>query len=144
METVLDTIERDGVEQLVDMLDDAELRTEISRAIHDAVLTYMQKPVSEILSNVELKRDPDAPRRLAQTTAPLMWDWINAELPSLIQRLDVQAMVERKVMAFSVDRVEEILRSVINNELRLIIIIGYCLGAVVGVVTFGISKVIGL
>ena len=39
----------------------------------------------------------------------------------LVQRLDVQAMVERKVMAFSVERVEEILRSVIDNELRMII-----------------------
>lgn len=144
METVLDTIETDGVEQLVVMLDDAEIREEIARSIHDAILTYLQKPISEILANVELTRDPDAPARLAHTTAPLMWEWINNQLPSLVQRLDVQGMVERKVMAFSTDRVEEILRSVIDNELRLIITIGYVLGALVGVMTFGLSKLIGL
>ncbi len=54
----------------------------------------------------------------------------------LVQRLDVQAMVERKVMAFSVDRVEEILRSVIDNELRMIIITGYVLGGIIGLGTF--------
>jgi uncharacterized membrane protein YheB (UPF0754 family) len=53
-------------------------------------------------------------------------------------------MVERKVMAFSVDRMEEILRSVIDRELKLIITIGYVLGGVVGVGTFALSRLIGL
>ncbi len=53
-------------------------------------------------------------------------------------------MVERKVMAFSVDRVEEILRSVIQNELNLIITTGFVLGGLIGVCTFGLSKLIGL
>ena len=43
-----------------------------------------------------------------------------------------------------VDRVEEILRSVIDNELKLIIITGYVLGGLIGMVTFGISRLIGL
>ena len=144
MESVLDAIETDGVEQLVVMLDDAEIREEISRTIHSAILTYLQKPISEILGNVEMTRGADAPEKLAATLAPLMWDWINAQLPSLVARLDVQGMVERKVMAFSVDRVEEILKTVIGNELRLIITIGYVLGAVVGVCTFGLSKLLGI
>jgi len=62
----------------------------------------------------------------------------------LIKTLDVQAMSERKVMAFSVDRVEEILRSVIDNELRLIIITGYVLGGLIGLGTFGVSRLLGL
>lgn len=144
MDSVLDAIETDGVEQLVVMLDDAEIRDEISRSIHDAILAYLQKPISEILGNVEMTRGPDAPEKLASTLAPLMWDWINAQLPSLVQRLDVQGMVERKVMAFSVERVEEILKTVIGSELKLIITIGYLLGALVGVFTFGLSKLIGL
>lgn len=143
-EAVLDSIETDGVEQLVTLLDDAEIREEISRTIHDAILAYLQKPISDILANVEATKDPQAAVKLAHATAPAIWEWIHMQLPSLVQRLDVQAMVERKVMQFSVDRVEEILRSVINRELQLIITIGYCLGALVGVMTFGISKLIGL
>jgi uncharacterized membrane protein YheB (UPF0754 family) len=143
-EAVLDSIETDGVEQLVTLLDDAEIREEISRTIHDAILAYLQKPISDILANVKATQDPEAAVKLAHATAPAIWEWIHMQLPSLVQRLDVQAMVERKVMQFSVDRVEEILRSVINRELQLIITIGYCLGALVGVMTFGISKLIGL
>lgn len=144
-EAALDAIETDGVEQLVVLLDEPMIREEITNAIHDALLTYLQKPISEIIGDVASSiKDPDAGRKLAHSTAPHIWEWIHAQLPVLVQRLDVQAMVERKVMAFSVDRVEEILRSVIDNELRMIIITGYVLGGLIGLGTFLISRVIGL
>ena len=143
-DTVLDAIETDGVEQVVGLLEEPEIREEISKAIHDAILSYLQKPISDILGNVEAKRDPEAPARLAASAAPVIWEWIHDQLPELIKKLDVQAMVERKVMAFSVERVEEILRNVIQNELNLIIITGYVLGGLIGVCTFGLQKLLGL
>jgi uncharacterized membrane protein YheB (UPF0754 family) len=143
-DSVLDAIETDGVEQVVGLLEEPEIRDEISKAIHDAILTYLQKPISDILGDVEAKKDPDAPARLAASAAPVIWEWIHDQLPELIKKLDVQAMVERKVMAFSVERVEEILRNVIQNELNLIITTGYVLGGVIGVCTFGLQKLIGL
>jgi uncharacterized membrane protein YheB (UPF0754 family) len=143
-DTVLDAIEADGVEQVVGLLEEPEIREEISRAIHDAILSYLQRPISDILGNLEAKKDPEAPRRLAASAAPVIWEWIHDQLPELIKKLDVQAMVERKVMAFSVDRVEEILRNVIQNELNLIITTGYVLGGLIGVCTFGLQKLLGL
>ena len=141
---LLDAIETDGVEQVVGLLEEPEIRDEISKAIHDAILIYLQKPISDILGDVEAKKDPDAPKRLAAQAAPVIWEWIQDQLPELIKKLDVQAMVERKVMAFSVDRVEEILRNVIQNELNLIITTGYVLGGLIGVCTFGLQKLLGL
>ena len=145
-EAALDAIETEGVEQLVDLLDEPMIREEITKTIHDALLTYLQKPIGEIIGDVSsaATKDPEAGRKLAHATAPHIWDWVEAQLPVLVQRMDVQAMVERKVMAFSVDRVEEILRSVINNELRMIIITGYVLGGLIGVGTFFLSRLIGL
>ena len=143
-DTVLDAIETDGVEQVVALLEEPEIREEISKAIHDAILSYLQKPISDILGNLEAKKDPEAPRRLAASAAPVIWEWIHDQLPELIKKLDVQAMVERKVMAFSVERVEEILRNVIQNELNLIITTGYVLGGLIGVCTFGLQKLLGL
>ena len=143
-EAVLDAIETDGVEQVVGLLEEPEIREEISRAIHDAILTYLQKPISDILGDVEAKKDPDAPRRLAATAAPAIWAWIDEQIPEMVKKLDVQSMVERKVMAFSVERVEEILRNVIQNELNLIITTGYVLGGLIGVCTFGLQKLLGL
>ena len=141
-DTVLDAIESDGVEQVVGLLEEPEIREEISKAIHDAILVYLQKPISDILGDVEAKKDPDAPKRFAAQAAPIIWEWIQDQLPELIKKLDVQAMVERKVMAFSVDRVEEILRNVIQNELNLIITTGYVLGGLIGVCTFLLQKVV--
>ncbi|HXG72223.1 MAG TPA: DUF445 family protein [Gemmatimonadaceae bacterium] len=143
-DSVLESIETDGVEQVVGLLEEPEVREEISRAIHDAILAYLQKPISDILGDTDARKDPEAPHRLAASAAPVIWAWIHDQLPELVKKLDVQAMVERKVMAFSVDRVEEILRSVIQNELNLIITTGFVLGGLIGVCTFGISKLIGL
>ena len=145
-EAALDAIEAEGVEQLVELLDEPMIREEITKTIHDALLTYLQKPIGEIIGDVAsaASKDPEAGRKLAHATAPHIWDWVEAQLPVLVQRMDVQAMVERKVMAFSVDRVEEILRSVIDNELRLIIITGYVLGGIIGLGTFFLSRLIGL
>lgn len=143
-EVVLNAIESDGVDQMVNLLDEPEIREEITRTIHDALLAYLQKPIAEIVAGVAVTQGPDAGKKLAHSTAPLIWEWIHAQLPSLVSRLDVQSMVERKVMAFSVERVEEILRSVINNELRLIITTGYILGGLIGVCTFFLGRAIGL
>jgi uncharacterized membrane-anchored protein YjiN (DUF445 family) len=143
-DTVLDAIEKDGVEQVVGLLEEPEVREEISKAIHDAILAYLQKPISDVLGDVEARKDPNAPARLAASAAPVIWDWIDEQIPELVKKLDVKSMVERKVMAFSVERVEEILLMVIEKELRMIIIAGYVLGALVGVASFGIQKLIGL
>ena len=143
-DSVLDSVERDGVEHIVGLLEEPEVREEISKAIHDAILAYLQKPISDVLGDVEARKDPDAPRRIAAAAGPVIWDWIDEQLPELVKKLDVQTMVERKVMAFSVERVEEILLMVIEKELRMIIIAGYVLGALVGAVTFGIQKLVGL
>jgi uncharacterized membrane-anchored protein YjiN (DUF445 family) len=143
-DTVLDAIEKDGVEQVVGLLEEPEVREEISKAIHDAILAYLQKPISDILGDVEARKDPNAPSRLAAAAAPVIWDWIDEQIPELVKKLDVRSMVERKVMAFSVERVEEILLMVIEKELRMIIIAGYVLGALVGAASFGIQKLIGL
>lgn len=140
MERALDAIETEGVEQLVVLLDDPVIRAEISTTIHDAVLEYLQKPIREILSGVTDASDPAAPDRISSAMAPLIWTWIHDQLPGLVQRLDIQTMVEKKVMAFSIQRVEELLRSVIQNELRMIVVLGYVFGAIVGAMTFGVSR----
>lgn len=142
-EAALDAIETDGVEQLAVLLDEPLVREEITKTIHDALLAYLQKPISEIIGDIASMDDPEAGRKLAHAAAPLAWDWIHAQLPTLVARLDVQTMVERKVMAFSVERVEELLREVIEKELNLIIVGGYLLGAIVGLGTFFASRFMG-
>jgi uncharacterized membrane protein YheB (UPF0754 family) len=233
----LGALERDGVEQIAALLEDPVVREEITRTIHDAVLTWLRRPISDfvggtddegnakadalvhttgdyvlrvlrdertrsflvskmhdvleraegrtvgdILSSVdddtvvrwiteivrsekvlELATDgvrstvtklldkpigrpgrwlpDDAAPRLAAVAAPAIWEWMQVQLPGFVERLNIESMVERKVLGFSTQRVEEIIRGVTEKELRLIVHLGYVLGAVIGIVTFGISMI---
>ncbi len=86
---------------------------------------------------------PEAPARLAAAAGPALWEWIEAQLPRLVEQLDIQAMVERKVLGFSTQRIEEIIRGVTERELRTIVRLGYVLGAVIGVMTFAVGRLLG-
>ncbi len=225
----LDSIEREGVEQLVALLEDPLVRDEISRTINSAIVEYLRKPLGEVVGGPESERvgeivnvagdyvlrllraeqthgflgdkldqvleraenrtfgdvltafddrtiagwivqgartdrvrdwieqstrvaiagalvrpigrpgrwlPPDAAPRLAGVLGPALWSWIQTQIPALTQRLDVEAMVERKVLGFSVERMEEIIRRVTQRELDLIVYLGWLLGAFIGLVSF--------
>lgn len=51
----------------------------------------------------------------------------------MVERIDVARRVEEKVLHFPMPRMEEIVRRVTDRELRLIVRLGYLLGAVIGV-----------
>ena len=237
LDRALDSVEKEGAEQLGELLADAAVRERITAAVHDAVTSYFAKPLAEIVGapdsdraravietvadglvrvlraeqtrgllvekldgalaraeqktwgdllaplddetlsgwivsaarsprSRELIEDaahsaigrlldrpigrpgrllpPDSATRLGGAFAPAIWELVEAQLPGLIQRLDVQAMVERKVLAFSFERLEELIRGVINRELRLIIFTGYVLGGLIAVVGFSLSRLIGM
>jgi uncharacterized membrane protein YheB (UPF0754 family) len=81
----------------------------------------------------------DASRRLEERVGPMLWEWLQGQVPDLVHRLDVARRVEVKVMEFPTARMEELVRRVTDRELRLIVRLGYVLGAVVGVVLVGID-----
>lgn len=86
---------------------------------------------------------PETPVRLAQLAGPALWDWTVAQLPGFLQRLDIEGMVERKVLGFSTQRIEEVIRGVTERELQLIVQLGYVLGAVIGAATFVVGRIFG-
>ena len=61
------------------------------------------------------------------------------QVPVIVSQLSVQEMVEQKVLGFSVQRMEEIIKNVTQRELRLIVQLGYVLGALVGLVAWGVD-----
>lgn len=77
--------------------------------------------------------------QLKQGVVDAAWGWVEGEVPRVVQQLDVQEMVEQKVLGFSTERMEEIVRNVTQRELTLIVQLGYVLGAIVGTLAFGIN-----
>lgn len=82
----------------------------------------------------------NASTQLAEYLSPALWDWAQDQVPRLIARVDVQGMVEEKVLGFSLERIEQIVRQASQRELDVIIRLGYVLGALVG----GMAYVVGM
>jgi uncharacterized membrane protein YheB (UPF0754 family) len=77
--------------------------------------------------------------RLADRLTPALWGWIERQVPVLVARLDIQGMVEQKVLGFSLTRIEEIVRATTQRELDLIVRLGFVLGGLVGLSAFGVQ-----
>jgi uncharacterized membrane protein YheB (UPF0754 family) len=70
--------------------------------------------------------------RVQEAVQEPLWRWLQDQVPAVAQRVDVAGKVERKILEYPMERVEELVRSVTERELQLIIYLGYVLGAVIG------------
>jgi len=71
-------------------------------------------------------------RRIEVALGDPIWEWLQTQVPAVVERLDVARRVEEKVLEFPTAKMEEIVRRVTDRELRLIVRLGYLLGAVIG------------
>ncbi len=85
---------------------------------------------------------PDSVERIASGLSPALWSWIQQQIPTIVARIDVQTMVEEKVLGFSLERIEQIVRATSQRELNVIVRLGYALGAIVGALAYGVSLVL--
>jgi uncharacterized membrane protein YheB (UPF0754 family) len=76
---------------------------------------------------------PDGPQRIQTALGDPIWEWLQTQVPDVVERIDVARRVEEKVLHFPTARMEEIVRKVTDRELRLIVRLGYVLGALIGV-----------
>jgi uncharacterized membrane protein YheB (UPF0754 family) len=112
----------------------------VRNATHAAADRLLDRPIGRLGRWVP----PDTVPRLARLLSPAIWNWIETQIPALVERLHVQEMVERKILAFDQDRMEELIRGVIDRELKLIVRTGYVLGGLIAIVLFGLTRLIGL
>ncbi len=105
-------------------------------AVHSAGVALLDRP----LGRLGRWLPDDSPRRLVATAAPAVWDQIVEKLPALLETVDIPAMVERKVLGFSTQRVEDLVRGVTQRELNLIVQLGYVLGAAIGAAQFAVES----
>ena len=81
----------------------------------------------------------DAAERIRDAIDEPLWGWLQEQVPAVAQRVDVAGRVEQKILEYPMAKVEELVRSVTQRELQLIIYLGYVLGAVIGVTLVGIQ-----
>jgi uncharacterized membrane protein YheB (UPF0754 family) len=84
-----------------------------------------------------------APERIEETIGDPLWGWLQTQVPDVVQRLDVARRVEQKVLEFPTRSMEELVRRVTDRELKLIVKLGYVLGAVIGIVLLAVQALLG-
>ncbi len=80
-----------------------------------------------------------APDRIEGALGDPVWEWLQTQVPDVVQRLDVARRVEEKVLEFPTAKMEELVRKVTDRELKLIVRLGYVLGAAIGVLLVGVN-----
>jgi len=85
----------------------------------------------------------DAPDRFERAIVTPFWSWIQEQVPSIAQRVDIAGRVEQKILEFPTEQVEQLIKGVTERELKLIVRLGYVLGAMIGLISAGIAIVFG-
>jgi uncharacterized membrane protein YheB (UPF0754 family) len=87
---------------------------------------------------------PDgAPAAIENSLSDPVWDWLQGQVPGVVERIDVARRVEEKVQSFPTARMEELVRKVTHRELKLIVRLGYVLGGVIGAALVGLNAILG-
>ena len=74
----------------------------------------------------------DAPQRIEVAIGDPLWGWLQTQVPDVVHRINVAGRVEEKVLNFPTAKMEELVKRVTDREMKLIVRLGYVLGAVVG------------
>lgn len=75
---------------------------------------------------------PEAPKRIEEAVGDPLWGWLQTQVPDVVHRINVAGRVEEKVLNFPTAKMEDLVKRVTDRELKLIVRLGYVLGAVVG------------
>ncbi len=77
----------------------------------------------------------DAALRIERSLAEPLWGWLQAQVPAVAGRVDIAGKVEERILAFPTAKLEALIRNVTEKELRLIVHLGYLLGAMIGLLS---------
>lgn len=137
VERIAEGIERHGVERIAAAVQTPAVRERVESALQKGLQHLLDRPVGRPAALLGAEGTA-ALRRSVHDTA---WRWLEEQVPEVVGRLSIPAMVEEKVLGFSTERMEQIVKSVTEKELTLIVRLGYVLGALVGGLAWGVNQV---
>ncbi|MFO7894879.1 MAG: DUF445 family protein [Longimicrobiales bacterium] len=112
-----------------------EARSMAEEIAERGVQLALERPIGRPASLV----GEDAASRIREAIDEPLWGWLQEQVPDVAQRVDVAGRVEQKILEYPMQKVEELVRSVTQRELQLIIYLGYVLGAIIGISLVGIQ-----
>lgn len=130
-------------ERIADLLVSAARSERAAELYRDAAEAIVSRLLSRRIGRVADHLPPDSIGRIETALAEPVWSWIREQAPGAVEKLDVARRVEDKVLEFPPQRVEKLIRDVTDRELKLIVRLGYLLGAVIGGTSVAINLLLG-
>lgn len=137
-----DIFERVPPERIAELVIAAARSREARVLYREAVQRLARRTLEHPIGRPADYLPDDAPERIEHALADPLWGWLQDEVPELTRRIDVAGRVETKILEFPMRRVEELIRSVTNRELSLIVRLGYVLGGVIGLILVGLNALL--
>ena len=107
-------------------------------AAHRLAQSLLDRPIG-----TPAKWLPDGvPERVEESLSGPVWEWLQTQVPVVVQQIDVARRVEEKVLEFPTEKMEDLIRRVTDRELRLIVRLGYVLGAIIGAVLVAMNALL--
>jgi len=125
-------LERVPRERITEALVTAARTDGARRAMHTGARSLVTRVLDRPIGTPARWLPDGGPRRIEAALGDPIWEWLQTQVPAVVERLDVARRVEEKVLHFPTPRMEEIVRRVTDRELKLIVRLGYELGAVIG------------
>jgi hypothetical protein len=110
------------------------------RWVQDTLIRAGQALIDRPLGRPSDWMGEEAVALVARGISDAVWRWVLEQVPVVVSQLQVQEMVEQKVLGFSTQRMEEMVRGVTQRELELIVRLGYWLGGLVGLGAFALGR----
>jgi uncharacterized membrane protein YheB (UPF0754 family) len=118
-------------------------RSERAREVYrDASEQALNALLNRPLGRVDVHLPDDAPQRIERAIHEPLWSWIQEQIPPIAQRVDIGKKVEQRILDFPTGQVDQIIRNVTERELRLIVHLGWVLGAFIGVISAAIGMLV--
>jgi uncharacterized membrane protein YheB (UPF0754 family) len=95
----------------------------------------LERPIGRIADML----GEDSAERAERSLSEPLWRWLQDQVPSIAQRIDIARRVEQKINEFPMPQLEALIRGVTERELKLIVKLGYVLGGMIGAVSAGIA-----
>jgi phosphoserine phosphatase len=119
------------------------LRSEAGQAwVAATVARAVERLMAQPIGRPATWLGPDTAAALRQGIAHTAWGFVQAQVPAVVERIRVPEMVEQKVLGFSTQRMEEIVRTVTQRELDVIVRLGYLIGGMVGLIAVLVNRVL--
>jgi uncharacterized membrane protein YheB (UPF0754 family) len=111
---------------------------EINKVLDEKLEDFMEVKIKSVMPALAMFLNKDAKARIKDTLHQefqnILPDILNKYSEKLEKDIDVEEIVYRKVAAFSSDKLEQILFSIMKKEFKFIEILGGVLGFMIGII----------